>query len=237
MIFLHAGKVGQGKTFSCTAEILQHLYNGIDVYADWSINPQPYFSTKIFKLKHKIKTFLCNLFRLPPIKYGRLFRFTELEDIYGVSYGEIYIDEAHRWLNARKFEDTPPDFISKMSQSRKYHTNLHFITQHPMMVDIAIRRVCNQLVVHKKFFRILYYKIFDGMYINSFDRPEKPPKSDFWGFRWLSTTIGKCYNTYEILGTTFNNWQTFPVWQFSQGFVVKNTNKLSNKINIHIKTT
>jgi len=125
------------------------------------------------------------------------------------------MDEAHRFLNARQWEKIPPNFIKKMSQSRKYATNLHFVTQHQNMIDVNIRRLCNEIVIYKKFGRIMYYNSYDGAYIDQLDKdPALKPKSSGFKIYWFSKAFAQSYDTYKIFGEKFEAYQADPLWSF-----------------------
>jgi len=134
---------------------------------------------------------------------GKVYYWKNLEDIYGISNGEIYMDEAHRFLNARRWEKIPDEFIKKMSQSRKYGCNLHFITQHQNMVDINVRRLCNEVIIYKKFWRLFYYHAYDGGEIEQLENPLRSPKTTSFKMRWFNLNFAKCYDTFKIFGEKF----------------------------------
>jgi hypothetical protein len=217
MIILHVGKIGVGKSYACTKEIWQNVLSGKDSYIDWEVDFTEQMKSHrkglIFFWKFIIRKF--TLSKEP--RLGRVFFYQDLEDIYGISRGEIYMDEAHRFLSARKWETIPPNFIKKMSQSRKYATNLHFITQHQNMIDVNIRRLCNEIVIYKKFGYLMYYNSYDGAYIDQLDKdPALKPKSSGFRLYWFSKAFAKSYDTYKIFGDKFEPYRKDPLWSYEK---------------------
>jgi len=208
MIVLHIGKIGEGKSYSCTWEIWKWLRKGVDVYANWDINFTSY-------LKKRERSFFYRFINRNR-KWGKLYFFTNIQDIYGIVNGQIYIDEAHTWLGSREYRDTPKEFITKMSQSRKYKTDLHFICQYASQIESVVRNLCNIVVVHTKFFGLMRFKEYDGIYINSLDEPEKKPKSIITGWVIFRKAFANSYNTFQILGNNFPPFSNTPVWSIEQ---------------------
>lgn len=244
MIYLHFGKIGQGKSYSCTNQILEFLEKGIDCYADWTIDPTPYFLYKHNKLWFRFKNYVKKLFKkYKPPEYGKLYRYRYLDDIYGIANGQIFMDEAHKYLNARFWEKTPPEFIQKMSQSRKFRTDLHFITQYPDQIEKTVRKLCNEAIKHSKWWKLLLWKEYDGQYIDKIDQdPENKVKTIASGFKIFKKHIAECYDTYELLGTDFKPFDGRPTWDYLKlllnpnlkgGDKIESNNLQIRKLGIH----
>ncbi|MGN6234952.1 zonular occludens toxin domain-containing protein [Dyella sp.] len=52
----------------------------------------------------------------------------------------VYVDEAQKYMPQRKSGD-PPRWISDLSESRKVGVDFVFITQHPTLIDIYVRKL------------------------------------------------------------------------------------------------
>src|SRR6185436_3521534 len=91
---------------------------------------------------------------------GKVYYWSSMEDLYKLRNGEVFFDEAHMAIDARDFAKLPKDFKTKLTQSRKYGLNLHFISQHSQQIDVAVRRLANEYVQHTKFFRIFWWRSY-----------------------------------------------------------------------------
>lgn len=209
MIYLHVGQIGSGKTYSATWEIYQEILKGTDVYVDWPIDLNSYIIKKENSLWAKFK----RLIGIKTRKYGRLFYYKELSDIYGISNGVVYMDEAYKHINARKWENTPSEFIQKMSQSRHYHCDLHFICQYPNQIENVVRNLANIIVVHSRFIWFFVHKEYDASEIDRLKPSEvNPPKSFYTGITLFRKSFAKIYDTHAKPEQDFKPYDKPPVW-------------------------
>ena len=136
----------------------------------------------------------------------------ELKDLYGIRNGELYFDEAHAKLNSRDWQKIPEEFVRKITQSRKYGLNMHFITQHQGQVDIIVRRIANDIVVHRKFWILMLWREWDGEAIEILSNPSMPqPRSQGFGLHIFSKRFAKSYNTFELF-EAFEPYKERPMW-------------------------
>lgn len=192
MITIHYGKLGAGKSYSATCEVWKMIHKGRDCYVNWKINFTDYY------LK-KRKSFWYRLWN-PVFRIGNVYYWETLEELYKLRNGEVFFDEAHMSIDARDFAKLPPKFKRKLTQSRKYGLNLHFISQHTGQIDIAVRRLANDCVEHKKFWRLFYWKEYDGEQIEKIieSNPDRKPKSIGLGWYWFRKSFAKSYNTFAL---------------------------------------
>jgi hypothetical protein len=208
MITLRVGKLGVGKSYSTTWEVWTKLLKGIDCYVDWEIDFTPFIYAKRNSIVWRTKKMLG----MKTMPTGKLYNYQNLEELYGISDGEIYMDEAHKDLNSRDYMKIPKDFIKKMTQGRKYRTHMHFITQHEDMVDINIRRLCNVIIIYKKYGRLMYWNEYDGSYIGKFESGVSTPRSDKFRFTFFSLKFARSYDSWKIFGEAFEPFKKPPSW-------------------------
>jgi len=214
MISLIVGKLGVGKTYNATRMVFYDLREGNDCYVNWAIDFKEYLIKRETTLSFVFASWLRKVFRRPRPTFGRLFYYNKLSDVYGISNGCVYMDEAHADLFSRNWEKIPPDFVRKVSQSRHYHMNLVFITQHQGMVDLIVRRLVNEVIEIKKYWFLFYLKYYDGQYVDKISDPINPPKkiaSSFWLF---SRALAGCYDTFALLGTPFTSYEPREIWNY-----------------------
>ncbi len=205
MITIHAGKLGCGKSYSATAEIWKLIHKGKNCYANWKIDFTKFFERKWknpwYRLWHPLRTI------------GKVYYWETMDDLYKLANGEVFFDEAHMSIDARDFFKLPKEFKRKLTQSRKYGLNLHFITQHSQQIDVAVRRLANDYVLHKKFWRLFTWKEWDGEHIETLANAtiESKPRSQGFGFYWFSKRFAKSYDTFALF-KPFEKYQSEPMW-------------------------
>lgn len=204
MITLYGGKLGCGKSYSATAYVWKLIHEGKDCYVNWKIDFTEYYKTKHRSLWYKLWN--------PLSAVGKVYYWETLDDLYQLKNGEVFFDEAHMAIDARDFAKLPKDFKTKLTQSRKYGLNLHFISQHSQQIDIAVRRLANEYVQHTKFWRFFIWRAYDGEAIERLSNPLFPaPKSTAVGFYWFSKKFAKSYDTFALF-KPFEAKERTPMW-------------------------
>jgi hypothetical protein len=84
-------------------------------------------------------------------------RWTLIEDVYKwyeLEVGSvIVIDEAHYYFPKRSgSKNVEPEHVFRMTELRKPNFDVFLITQHPMNVDVFVRRLCNRHVHYHRAF-------------------------------------------------------------------------------------
>ena len=211
MITLHTGKLGVGKSYSATLDVWKKINEGIDCYVNWKIDFTEFY---LYRQKSLIGL-LLKFWKKATFgneKIGKVYFWKEMDELYTIRNGELYFDEAHSELNSREWANVPPFFIRKLTQSRKYKLNMHFITQHSGQVDVIVRRIANDLVVHSKFSRLMFWKEFDGEKIEALANPLAPkPSSSGFGFHWFTVRFAKSYDTFALF-EEFEAYKEKPMW-------------------------
>lgn len=217
MITLHTGKLGVGKSYWAVRDVWKQVVRGKDCYVNFPINFDSYYHYRTSGLRGLLWA-LWIRFTFGNRKFGRVYYWETLEDFYQLRNAEVYFDEAHMAIEARDFAKLPRSFKVKLTQSRKYGLNLHFISQHQGQIDIAVRRLANDIMVHKKLWKLFYWKEYDGEAIEILSNPEfmavKPPKSLGFGIYPFSKKLAQSYNTKELF-EPFENYKKEPMWSTS----------------------
>ncbi len=211
MITIHTGKLGVGKSYWATRDVWKQIVRGKDCYVNWKIDFDSYWSHRTTNWRGLLWG-LWIKFTFANRKFGNVYYWETLDDLYSLRNGEVYFDEAHMAVDARDFAKLPKSFKTKLTQSRKYGLNLHFITQHQGQIDIAVRRLANSIIVHKKFSKIFYWKEWDGEAIEILMNPAIPaPKSMGYGVYLFSKKLAKSYNTFALFDQ-FKEYKGKPMW-------------------------
>jgi hypothetical protein len=198
MITLHTGKLGVGKSYSATLDVWKKINDGIDCYVNWKIDFTEFYLYRQKSLLGQIIKFWKKV-TFGNEKMGKVYFWKDFKELYTIRNGELYFDEAHTKLNAREWQNMPEHFVRKLTQSRKYHLNMHFITQHSGQVDVIVRRIANDLILHTKFSRFMFWREYDGEAIEVLANPMAPkPKSAGFGFHIFSKKFAKSYDTFAM---------------------------------------
>src|SRR5258708_567439 len=215
MITLHTGKLGVGKSYSATLDVWKKINQGIDCYVNWKIDFTEYFLKREKSILGKISKFFKKI-TFGNERLGKVYYWSsngeDMSELYRIRNGELYFDETHSNLNSRKWEQIDPNFVKKLTQSRKYGLNMHFITQHQGQVDVIVRRIANEIVVHRRFARLMTWKAWDGECIDILSNPAAPqPKSSGFGLHWFNKKFANSYNTFELF-EEFPAYTKSPMW-------------------------
>lgn len=218
MITLHTGKLGAGKSYWATREVWKNIVKGRDCYVNWKIDFSSYWEYRT-KGWRGLLWALWIKFTFANEKFGKVYYWDTLDQLYKIRNGEVFFDEAHMSVYARDFKSLPPEFRTKLTQSRKYGLNLHFITQHQGQIDVFVRRLANAITVHKKYFKIFGWKEYDGEAIEILSNPEmmaiQSPKTQGFGFHLFSKQLAKSYDTFALFDP-FEKYEGKPMWSVKQ---------------------
>jgi len=128
MIELYTGLPGSGKTYALTRRCMDALDRGYTVYAN-------------FDLKHGRAQ-----------KEGRLVRWHDLDEIYRVTNGIIAMDEAHVYMNSRKWDALPEEMQVRLQQHRKDALHIWGTAQSHKRLDTVYRELVQRWYMCKKLF-------------------------------------------------------------------------------------
>lgn len=211
MITIYGGKLGCGKSYSATSYVWKLIHEGKDCYVNWKIDFTDYYKKKQRSIWYRIWN--------PRANVGKVFYWETMDDLYTLRNGEVFFDEAHMAIDARDFAKLPKDFKTKLTQSRKYGLNLHFISQHSQQIDIAVRRLANEYIQHTKVWRFFIWRAYDGEAIERLANPLFPaPKSQGVGFYWFSKRFAKSYDTFALF-KPFTQSPKEPMWDLQKTYL------------------
>lgn len=191
MINIITGKPGAGKTLFMTYKALSKLRQGYDVYANWKLDFTEYIKKK------KINT----------EKWGRVYFWSEVEELLHINGGQVFIDEAQGYFDSREWQDMPPSAKQKFSAHRHdvgkdKHGNIVPLdiwagVQHTSNIDKRIRDLGQNFAevknIFKRIFMVSYFEIHDL----KDDRIER--RAIRRSFFLFSKLKAECYNTHEAV--------------------------------------
>lgn len=190
MINAFVGKPGTGKTYSMVILAITAIDQGRDVYSNFFID----YESIICYLNSNQSTFskFFNKFKKRKKTFGRLFYWRTISELVQIKSGEILMDEAQIYINAREFRSLPVEFQYKAQQHRKHGVNFWLGVQNIKRIDVVARELVNSVFELKRMGSIFVQHEYD---IDDIDKAKR--KS--YGFKifMLNKKIAKCYNTLQ----------------------------------------
>lgn len=200
MIEIFEGRLGGGKTLYAVERMVRYLGVGGRIYSNIELNVDAVREYLRRKFRWELQEGQYTL--LQDEEISLFHRFTS-----GGEPGKptlVVIDEAHIWLNARDWASASRELLTFLTQSRKTHTDIIFISQSAFNIDKQIMR----LVQYIWRFRDLSQYVIPGLGIrwpiNQFLRVQ----CDYDGrtvlqryFVRKDKELYKLYNTFNLLRT------------------------------------
>lgn len=209
------GRIGNGKTYAATADVLDLLRRGKVVYVNWPINFQGYDEREsLFRVMLTLfLPFIKRFYYFPPENL----KYFELSDAWAVSQG--YDDFVH-WLGSRTDCDMFMDeghvmfdsyVATKMSlekraailHTRHFNRSIHIVSQRPTAIHVSMRANVNIFYKCEKYFQfgslVRFRRLeFQEMTAESVD--ENPDNIVSVKHYWGKKRIFNAYNTRYLRG-------------------------------------
>lgn len=206
MITQYYGRIGSGKTYAATSDILRLLRRGQVVYANWKLNYGGFDETRsmphiflglIFPWRKRFFRFPKeNLHYLPVDKdfHAKLAKITD---------AHIFLDEGHTAFDSYEMARMPLERRMSILHTRHFDRSIHIISQRPTAVHVVMRANVN-----------IFYKcerLRDFLWIPRFRRTEyqdliaetvdeAPEKAVSVRHYWGNQSIFEAYNSKYLRG-------------------------------------
>lgn len=137
MIEIYEGRLGGGKSYSAVEAIARHLSLGLTVATNIEIHREP--MARLVADRHGVEMLQEQLIDLRSVSITDFHRVTP----QGESGAPVLvvIDECHLQFNARDWDKTSRELLAFLTQSRKQHTDIIFISQSAENIDKQFRRL------------------------------------------------------------------------------------------------
>jgi hypothetical protein len=146
-IVQYYGRIGNGKTYNATADILNDLRNGVVVYCNWRIDvsgitldqKDSFFYTflGILGLKKRFYKFLPSNLRYLPIDDNFMNIFADLTDC------KVYLDEGHLIFDSYQMTKLSMEKRASILHTRHFNRTIAIISQRPTAVHVSARANVN----------------------------------------------------------------------------------------------
>jgi len=146
------GRIGQGKTYGATADVLDELKRGHIVYTNWRINYDGYDQRNSWLYVIGSLLFFKNkLFYFPPenLKYIEIDEnfidtFSKLTDC------SVYLDEGHVVFDSYEMAKMSMAKRTAVLHTRHFNRSIHIISQRPTAIHRMMRANVNRFYKYEK---------------------------------------------------------------------------------------
>jgi len=147
------GRIGQGKTYGATADVLDALKRGRVVYCNWKMNYEGFdqrdsfmfvLGTILFPWKNKLYYFPKENLKYLPVDEKFLDVFATLTDC------DVYLDEGHVVFDSYEMAKMPMKKRTSVLHTRHYNRSIHIISQRPTAIHVMMRANVNRFYKYEK---------------------------------------------------------------------------------------
>lgn len=158
-ISMYTGRPGTGKTFYAVNDVIKKLNQGYLVYSNIHINWNGYQEKETWLKNFLIKIKLKKSYKNFPSSNLRYWK--RLEDLFNLEDGIIFIDEAHVYINSRRWKNMPEEMERKLAQHRKDGLHILGTVQNVNRLDVIFRELIDYWFVCDRFFSFIIATEFD----------------------------------------------------------------------------
>jgi len=206
-INMYYGKIGNGKTYAATADIIELLKQGKVVYANWHINVEDFDDRENpFMVIMNLLLFKKRFFRIPCEQNLHFFdpnNFNStgelVEWLSNLNDCHIFFDEGQDMFDSYEGTKFAKNKRRLILHTRHYHRTLNIISQRPTAIQVSARGNVNRFFKCVKIagqFWILPPRFaryeFQEMTGETVDETKEPESTKTY---WGNTKIFKAYNT------------------------------------------
>jgi len=232
MIVAYTGKLGQGKTYTMTQDIVKHLNKGVKVYSNYKIYWNGYKEEKTWWKSALVRLGLRRNYRNYPA--SNLSYWSETEEILDLENGIIAMDEGSVYLNSRNWALLDPEFQRKILQSRKDGLHIYFTAQRIGQIELTLRNLVNVFYVStfRSIFGFKFFALGEFEMSNSGDISEEKRI----GSRYLKlNTKQRLYDTNEKVASLVSTIANFAVQSKNRANRLAEIKKYEEDINLKLK--
>lgn len=206
MISQYYGRIGSGKTYSATADVLELLRRGKVVYTNWKINYEGFDERKslpyiirsiIFPWRKRFYFFPKDNLKFLDVDKEFHDKFQKLTDCH------VFLDEGHVVFDSYEMARMNIERRKSILHTRHFNRSIHIISQRPTAIHVAMRANVNVFYKCEHIWSILGLvrfrrTEFQDMLNETVDENEE--KICSVKFYWGKKKIFDAYNTKYLRG-------------------------------------
>lgn len=198
------GRIGSGKTYCATEDLLNDLNSGQIVYANWKVNWEGYDQRKnwfylflgMLGLKKEFWVYPKTNFRFLPIDENFHDTFGRLTDC------AVYLDEGHLAYDSYKLTKMTMQERANILHTRHFDRKVVIVSQRPTAIHVTLRDNVNRFFKCERIFKFGWLIIFRKTEFQDFTVygtiDEEQPINSEWYFG--RAKIFKAYDTKYLRG-------------------------------------
>jgi len=206
MITQYYGRIGSGKTYAATADILDLLRRGKVVYANWNINYHGFDESRslpyiimslIFPWRKRFYQFPKENLRYLPVDKNFHEQLSKITDAH------IFLDEGHTAFDSYEMARMPLERRMSILHTRHFDRSIHIVSQRPTAVHVVMRANVNVFYKCERLRNLLWIVRFrrteyQDLLNESVD--ENPDRAISTKHYWGKQNIFEAYNTKYLRG-------------------------------------
>jgi len=163
LITQYYGRIGQGKTYLATRDVLKELSKGAVVYTNWKINYNGYDQRNdiwyivlslIFPFRSRFIVYPKDNLRHIDVDEGFIAKFEKLTDC------SVYLDEGHVVFDSYQMAKMSLRDRKAVLHTRHFDRSIHIISQRPTAVHVSLRANVNKFFKCERLLKLGSFIIF-----------------------------------------------------------------------------
>ncbi len=245
-IQLYYGRIGSGKTFALTKELLDDLESGKIVYSNWKVDFEGFDERlNIISLIFGFFGFKRKYINIP----RENFHYVDLRNFKGGEFTDwlasltdcvIYIDEGHTVLNSYERTDISRSKQNAITFTRHFDRTIKIASQRWQNIHVQARANVNMFVKCEKIFKfgsIVRFRVSEYQDLDSLSAVDETNPTDVRHY-WGSSRIFKAYNTKYLRGNLYTSQMNLiEIWKLKRNEIwsLLKVNKLNRKVRLSDK--
>lgn len=200
------GRVGQGKTYGATVDVIDELKRGHVVYTNWPIEWNGYdqrqsflylVGSLIFPWKNKLTYFPPENLKRIEVNQDFIKNFQKLTNC------SVYLDEGHVVFDSYEMAKMSMDKRVAVLHTRHFDRSLHIISQRPTAIHAVLRENVERFYRYEKYgkYPFLFFRRTEFQDLTPEGRPDENAVISVKLY-FLKKKIANAYNSKYLRGDT-----------------------------------
>lgn len=217
------GRIGQGKTYGATVDVLDELKRGHVVYVNWKIDFDGYdqrksifflFGSILFPWKNKLFNFPKENLRYIEIDGNFIDKFSELTSC------SVYLDEGHVVFDSYEMAKMSMKKRTAVLHTRHFDRSINIISQRPTAIHRMLRANVNRFYKYEKYGKapLLFFKRTEYQDMLEENVDEENPSSIklYWGKKHILNSYNSKYLRGQMAESQKVQFEGFKMGYFSR---------------------
>jgi len=175
-IVQYYGRIGSGKTYNATADILADLQAGLVVYANWKLNWHGFDErdSLFYIIRSMLFPWTKRFYKFPKENL----KFIDIDDSFidkfeKITDAKVYLDEGHVAFDSYEMAKMSLQKRKAVLHTRHFNRSIAIISQRPTAVHVSMRANVNIFYKCEKIFMLRFpFQLITGLPLIIFKRTE-----------------------------------------------------------------